>query len=147
MSAMSVSGVLSTLRALGTAPRMYSHRGQPAPFPLGTSVAPPIAWVPENLEQAVEGRLPSDLLQLWQEAGELRLFEDREYGQWGLIIWPPRMALEKTAAERTDRPDQFRRADLLVGEFLGDADQLLIRCDPMLSDFGRPYIVTPIAPT
>jgi len=39
--------------------------------------------------------LPDDLQELWQKCNGLRLFEDKTYGQSGLIIWSPQKVAEK----------------------------------------------------
>lgn len=40
---------------------------------------------PEEIKQAWAGKvLPADLLRLWEHTRSARLFEDVDYGQWGL---------------------------------------------------------------
>jgi hypothetical protein len=98
------------------------------------------------LEASLGGSLPDDLRSFWQEVAGLRLFEDQEHGQWGLILLAPQLALERTIEERSKRPDEYKAGDLVIGEFLGDAERLLVRCSPSAQDHGRIYIALPIDP-
>ncbi len=38
----------------------------------------------------------------------------------------------------------YLKGDLIVGEFLGDSDLLLLRTDPSKNDYGSMMIVTPL---
>jgi hypothetical protein len=87
--------------------------------------------------------LPDDLQELWQKCNGLRLFEDKTYGQSGLIIWSPQKVVEKQKTLRRNS-DEFQDGDLIIGEFLGDSDLLVVRCDQNFSDFGKVIISLPI---
>jgi hypothetical protein len=50
-------------------------------------VLPPQAWDKKALEEASGITLPLAIIHLWDKASGLRLFEDVNYGQWGLILW------------------------------------------------------------
>jgi hypothetical protein len=112
--------------------------------PLSCSIGPSIAWNTATIEQQLAIRIPPDIVGLWNQASFLRLFEDTRDGQWGLIIWTPEQVLAEQAA-RLEAYDplgrDFRKGDVLLGEFLGDCDLLLIRCDPEQSDFGEVIVV------
>lgn len=146
MSTQGIPTLLSRVRSLGSVPRTYTHRGEPTPFALACAIEPPVAWDQPALEVALGGELPDDIRILWNESAGLRLFEDREYGQWGLVLWPPQTALGRTLAERSDRPDADEAGDLVLGEFLGDAERLVVRCTRTAEDFGHVYVTLPIDP-
>ena len=87
--------------------------------------------------------MPEDLQELWQKSNGLRLFEDKAYGHSGLTIWPPQKVLEQQQILRRDS-DEFQSGDLIIGEFLGDSDLLVVRCDQNSDDFGQLIISLPI---
>ena len=82
----------------------------------------------------------------WTISRTARLFEDRQYGQWGLEILSPMNAAGYTQQQYTNRSSQFREGDLVVGRFLGDSDLLVVRCDQDADDFKRVLIALPIDP-
>jgi hypothetical protein len=51
---------------------------------------------------------------------------DIDYGQWGLHILSPRACAARTAEEQAARTGDFDPCDLIVGEFLGDQDLLVM---------------------
>ena len=63
------------------------------------------------------------------------LFEDVEYGQWGLVVLSPRESAERTMSEREARAGDFRDGDIVIAEFLGD-QELLIRSAPEEPESG-----------
>jgi hypothetical protein len=67
------------------------------------------AWSDKALDpQAVD---------LWAEYREALLFNDTEYGQWGLKILSPGRSAEVTASEAAERPSDFQLYDVVFGEF------------------------------
>ena len=89
---------------------------------------------------------PNDLREFWSVAETARLFEDQEYGQWGLEIFGPTQASEITNQCRSERQRDFLEDDLVIGKFLGDSDMLMVRCDPKADDFGSVLITLPLDP-
>lgn len=65
------------------------------------------------------------LLALWSATREAWLFEDTEYGQWGLHLLAPAESSSRTSIERVNRRDDFRTDDVVLGEFLGDSELLV----------------------
>ncbi len=108
---------------------------EPLHVELRMSVERPVDYDRRALEQRLALVIPESLAELWSAASSVALFEDVTYGQWGLILWDPQAALTGTL-ERTTRAEDRRPGDLLLGEFLGDTDKLLVRCDPSASDHG-----------
>jgi hypothetical protein len=86
------------------------------------------------------------LAEFWRNCDGARLFEDKKYGQWGLILLSPSLAAERSRQLHDERPREFMKGDLVVGEFLGDSDLLVVRCDPKAGDFGSVLVVLPLDP-
>ena len=102
-----------------------------------------IARSTKDLATLLNISLPEDLQELWQKSNGLRIFEDKTYGQSGLIIWSPQKVLEQQQILRQGS-DEFQSGDLIIGEFLGDSDLLVVRCDQNSDDFGQLVISLPI---
>ena len=83
-------------------------------------IVPAIARSSKAIETRLNVSLPEDL----QKSNGLRLFEDKTYGQSGLIIWSPQKVLEQQQILRRGS-DEFQSGDLIIGEFLGDQSPVL----------------------
>src|SRR5579859_8214834 len=82
---------------------------------------------PEEIEAAWPGQVPDpEAVRLWVECREAFLFRDVDYGQWGLQLLPPNRSSARTAAELSERPSDFRAGDIVLGEFLGDQELLVL---------------------
>ncbi|PZS25433.1 MAG: hypothetical protein DLM59_20190 [Pseudonocardiales bacterium] len=80
-----------------------------------------------EVRQAWPGRrLPEQLLAAWASTREANLFEDVEYGQWGLVLLSPTASAQRTAEELHERPDAYQAGDLVIGKFIGDQDLLVL---------------------
>ena len=88
--------------------------------------------------------LPADLVALWRTTREARLFEDQDYGQWGIVLLDPAASARRTARERADRPEDLQPDDIVIGEFLGDAD--LVVLEPKPDGGARVLIDLPLDP-
>ena len=91
---------------------------------LACSVAGP-ATTEEIAEAWHETQLPLEVLELWGECREAKLFADVEYGQWGMRILAPKRSASVLEFQRRDRPDDFVEDDVVVAEFLGDLELLV----------------------
>ena len=87
---------------------------------------------------------PSDLKDLWRITQSATLFQDVEYGQWGLYLLSPGKSVAATIDFRSKRTKDFLDGDCVVGVFLGDSDLLLVRCDPLQKDYGNVLVALPI---
>ena len=114
------------------------HNGNPTPFPLSCA----IGASPASGQPGID--VPAPLAEFWRFAGTARLFEDTAYGQWGLVLFSPEEATERTRAFRRERLLDYVSGDLIIGEFLGDSDLLLIRCDDEDDDYGHLLAALPI---
>ena len=112
-------------------------------MPLDSKILPPTTKAVQDLETRLHISLPDDLRELWQKCNGLRLFEDKTYGQSGLIIWSPQKVLEQQQVLKRNS-DEFQDKDLIIGEFLGDSDLLVVRGDQDSDDFGQVIISLPI---
>jgi len=92
--------------------RLVSTFGEPA-----TEHEVNAAW-PQN-------QLPRSVVELWRNCREARLFEDQDYGQWGLIMLSPDTSARRTAQEQGERASDYRGDDIVLGEFLGDQELLV----------------------
>ena len=131
---------IELLKAEWGRPRDALHRGRRCPFSLACrfAVEPMDVSVRHSLE------LPDSVLEFWRITRHAVLFEDQDYGQWGLEILGLTEALQATTRQRVARPQDFTACDLVLGRFLGDSDLLVIACDPDRSNFGSVMIGLPI---
>jgi hypothetical protein len=83
----------------------------------------------------------AEIRDLWGLVESARLFEDHQYGQWGLSLLSPSECRSKTASEVADRSADFAEADLVIGAFLGDSDLLIYS---QLDDACRVRVATPL---
>ncbi len=83
----------------------------------------------EEIEACWSDGLSVELRQLWLTSRTARLFEDIEYGQWGLALLSPEEAAARTLEFRTARSHDAMPADIVCGEFLGDSDLLILSGD------------------
>ena len=95
-----------------------------APFPLACAVVPPDDPV-DVVSSWVGYDLPGELSELWRASGGARLFEDLEYGQWGLILLSADASASRSALEASSRASDFGTDDIVIGEFLGDQELLV----------------------
>lgn len=95
---------------------------------------------------SIDISVPEELLQFWSISDSAKLFFDVDFGQWGLEILSPERSIQKTEEERLERGQDFDEYDLLIGQFLGDSELLLICCDKSSSLYGSLKIVMPIDP-
>jgi hypothetical protein len=77
--------------------------------------------------------LPNDLLMWWNIIERAKLFEDVDFGQWGLQIFSELEAFDISEKYRLEDSD-YKDTDIIIGSFLGDSDLLLISTDTI--DFG-----------
>lgn len=87
---------------------------------------------------------PSDLIDLWRITQSATLFQDVEYGQWGLDLLSPGRSAAATIDFRSKRTKDFLDGDCVIGFFLGDSDLLVVRCDPLQKDYGNVLVAMPI---
>ena len=99
---------------------------------------------PITSQRHLRPSLPDDLIDLWSLINNAILFEDIDYGQWGLKVLSPKEAIEATGDFMQNRPKEYSIGDLIIGTFVGDQDLLLVRCDRGAPDFGQMLVVLPL---
>ena len=115
-----VNRVMSKLRAWD------SHRDGVGESPSRLACSISDGASEEEVARAWSGmKVPPDLVELWTHARSARLFEDIDYGQWGLRLLSPTESAARTASELYERPGDFAADDIVVGEFLGDQELLV----------------------
>ncbi|WP_182112693.1 MULTISPECIES: hypothetical protein [unclassified Actinotalea] len=114
--------LLARFAALGQ-PRRYDDSG----FRLASTLEPPATA--HEIAATVPEHAPDELRELWSLTRGARLFEDVDYGQWGMVILSPAASARRTAHERIARPDELRPHDVVIAEFLGDSDLLIASVD------------------
>jgi hypothetical protein len=95
------------------------------PFKLACSVSGP-ASAEEVAEAWLDKTLDPQAVGLWAECREALLFNDIEFGQWGLKILSPGRSAEVTRSEAAERTSGFQVYDIVLGEFLGDQELLVL---------------------
>lgn len=89
---------------------------------------------------------PKSLIDFWNISRKAWLFEDIQYGQWGLEIFDPKESSDLTLKFSSERQRDFSHGDLIIGKFIGDSDLLLVRCDIKSIDYGNIIVALPIDP-
>ncbi len=117
----SVSSALQRFRDQPAPPEGVSGN----PFKLSSTLHEP-ATASEVEEAWPSRRLPAQLVEAWSSTREANLFEDVDYGQWGLVLLSPTASAERTSKELQARPATYRTDDLVIGEFLGDQELLVL---------------------
>ena len=118
--------------------RQTIHHGKPTVLPLSARF--------ERTDEppAVSIAAPPNVKEFWSLFKGARLFEDRRFSQWGLVLVPPERAQVLTHQMRRDRARDVLPGDLVIGEFLGDSDLLVVRADQETADHGSVLVVPPL---
>ena len=129
------------LKADWAVPRHAVHHGVFCPFRLRCEFDVPATA--EQIDQ-VGVNIPESLRMFWLHAGSAALFEDVDYGQWGLRILSPSESLKATTEYLQSRQHDAVAGDQVIGEFLGDSDLVVLRCEKSADDFGMVLVALPI---
>lgn len=121
-------------------PKKAIHRGMECPLPLQCSLNPKSKSYP----QIPKVLLPKELEDFYTVSNGADLFKDQEYGQWGLKLYPIEEVTFASKIYKRNRNNDALKSDLIIGEFYGDSDLLLVRCDPNSDDYGSIFVVLPI---
>jgi hypothetical protein len=138
-----VTSIIQQLKREWSIPQVATHAGKPSAVPLVCTFQSTASE--EDIRAAeTEVVLPESLLAFWRASNGAMLFEDKQYGQWGLRLYSVSSALARTAEFAADRSTEYASGDLLIGEFLGDSDLLMMRCDPSLNSYGSLVVALPL---
>lgn len=138
-----VNKTLAQMKSHWCDPKVAIHRGSEIPFKLSCSFND---GVEDKELTAIEANLPLEAKELYLSANGAVLFKDDDYGQWGLKIYSLNEITNATRQYFDERSRDSFEGDLIIGEFLGDSDLLLLRCDPKKNDFGSVVVVSAIDP-
>ena len=135
-----IPDLVARLRRDWTNPREAIHGASLCPFLLHCEFS--AAASHEEIKAVVD--VPRPVADFWAIAKSATLFKDGKYGQWGLRVLDPITALERTAQYQRERIGDALPGDLLIGEFLGDSDLLMVRRSHDASDYGNIMVVLPL---
>lgn len=141
---MSQTPTLEQLARDWAIPRFARHGTSTTPFRLSCSLAAGPA--PQTDIAGLSVDVPRELESFWRAHRAARLFEDVQFGQWGLELLGPGDAVRATQTLLAARPRDYRAGDLVIGRFLGDSDCLMVRADRSTQDYGSVQVVLPLDP-
>lgn len=145
MTVTNVDDVLRNVQA--SKPYVVRSSNVTPPMVLQSNIKPAVTWEAAQIEIAADVKLPEEIKILWSRGSEIRLYSDVNYGQWGCILWSPADVVARNAQVLGWRgTEDFRRGDLVIGEFQGDTDLVVLRSDPCESDFGSIVIALAMDP-
>lgn len=110
-----------------------------------SKVLSPSEWHKEKLQKRLDVRLPDDLVKFWNLTSGIRLYEDITYGQWGLVLFGPEKVEEQKQRAKEMFPDHVLDSDLIIGEYLGEAQLAIVRCNASEEDFGHVLVALPMS--
>ena len=108
------------------------------PFRLACAVGPPATR--DAIRAAWPGEIPKSVRELWETTGEATLFADVDFGQWGMRTFSPSESVSTSQIQRDGRPNDFDPGDVVVAEFLGDQDLLVV------DEHGQVMVALPLDP-
>ncbi|STZ07715.1 Uncharacterised protein [Moraxella caprae] len=89
--------------------------------------------------------IPPNFLDFIKETNGAKLFYDKAYGQAGMDLYGTDVVYEKNLEWRNSYLSQdLLPTDLIIGEFLGDSDLVVLRCDKNSDDYGDIIILLPL---
>lgn len=89
--------------------------------------------------------IPPKFLDFLKEANGAKLFYDKAYGQAGMYLYGTDVIYEKNLEWRSSYLSQdLLPTDLIIGEFFGDSDLVVLRCDKNSDDYGNVVILLPL---
>jgi hypothetical protein len=84
---------------------------------------------PDLITDAWPDPIPQALTEFWLLHASARLFEDVDFGQWGLHVYSPVAAASATDVARRARPFDHEAGYIVIGEFLGDLEYLVLETE------------------
>jgi hypothetical protein len=121
-------------------PKEAFHKGEKSPFLLSCSLEGRPALM-DDIEKLAVG---DDLKEFWKIVGSVDLFKDDAYGQWGLKILHPVEARNLTECEKNDASSGVKASDVVIGEFYGDSDLLIVDSQNSGQDMYSIHVKSPL---
>ncbi|WP_157631098.1 hypothetical protein [Kribbella catacumbae] len=105
-----------------------------------------VSFVPDGGRGLAGGEagIPDELTEFWRVCDSAKLFFDVDYGQWGLSLLNQEDSHARTVEYAEMRSADTRPGDVVVGEFLGDLDLLVLA--PSESGSSRIRVGLPLDP-
>ncbi|NJL55551.1 SMI1/KNR4 family protein [bacterium] len=116
------------------------------PFVYRSTVEQPIEWDQNSIESALSISIPPLLKAIWNLTSRFRIYEEVNFGQWGLISCSPAEIVEFNLRIKGLVPRFWVHGDLIVSEFRGDSHLLVLRADSAKEDYGQVIISESIYP-
>ncbi|NJK65008.1 MAG: SMI1/KNR4 family protein [Synechococcaceae cyanobacterium SM2_3_1] len=116
-----------------------------------SGVMPKIYWHEDLIEDELKIKIPEDLKWLWDYYSSVAI-KIYDYGISGLYIYSPDQALVRhkyyyvKEKELAKTIEDLREGDFIIGEYFGEQQFVLIRCDEKSKDFGSILMTQPIDP-
>lgn len=89
--------------------------------------------------------IPTNYLDFIKETDGAKLFYDKIYGQAGIYLYEMEVIAKKNFEWRKSYIKQdLLPSDLIIGEFFGDNELVILRCDSHSSDYGNIAISLPL---
>lgn len=102
-----------------------------------------LCWLERSKDVAEAARtfkdLPSDLASFWSIYRGGHLFQDIDYGQWGLHLFSPSEA-EFETKRQTELGRGLEKGDIVIAEFRGDLDLMIV------DKTGHTFVGMPLDP-
>ncbi|OEG74933.1 hypothetical protein BEL05_12210 [Shewanella colwelliana] len=136
-----VNEMIAQMSSYWSTPKVAIHRGAEIPFKLRCSF---FDGVEEYRLSGITANLPLEAKEFYLATDGATLFKDDKYGQWGLKIYCLDEIADATNRYQSERISDALEGDLIIGEFVGDSDYLLLRCNLKSADFGSVVIVSAI---
>jgi hypothetical protein len=77
--------------------------------------------------------IPNDLIEFYENIGYAELFVDKVYGQGGIRIFNPYQSLLATQEIESEEGIELFENDLIIGDFIGDSDRILLSENKQIS--------------
>jgi hypothetical protein len=136
-----VTDLLKRIDIYWSKPKKAVHREVETVFNLTCSLN---AGADRDRLASYEEVFPDELLEFYRISDGGVFFRDVDFGQWGLNIHSINEVYAETELYFNDRGRDASDGDLIIGQFIGDSDLLMLRCDPNEIDYGRIMVVLPI---
>lgn len=140
-----ISDILQKVSAQGTQidPKEEAFWGNLPMATYQSLVEPAVPWLEGGfVEQGFV--LSEEMKCFWNHTNKVKIFCEIPYGQWGTILFGAEESLRKTKEWKEIYPEEFVLGDLVIGEFLGDAQFVVMRCNQEKEDWGQVVIGFPI---
>lgn len=114
---------------------------------LETEVNPPFEPKISLIETELNVKIPEQILECWGLCSSITLLRDKRRNLRGLRTHPPDeriIEVNRYILKDVIQPEDYLTGDLILAEFGGEQDQLIVRCDPSADDFGELLIAMPI---